>query len=288
VSATAGVETHVGAEVDERVGPPGQAPTPASTRGRRRRSRFDWRVWLIRLIPVVALVVFWIVEGQNTGIKGQIFPSPGEILSAMWTMLKDGTYVHHLWATTQELLLAFVIGVGAGLILGLLVGSTRTGQLVFEPLFMLLYALPRIALFPIFLTIFGIGMESKIALGAINGFFPVFVNTLAGMKGLSRLHLDVARSLQASRGQRYRKVVLPSIFGPVVTGIRLGVTLSIIGVLVGEIIQSSQGLGFYIFDRYSFLDFPAMYGAIILTLILVLFINIALDAVERRALRWRN
>jgi NitT/TauT family transport system permease protein len=253
-----------------------------------RRRRFDWPVWLLRLVPLLALAAVWTVYSRSEGLKGDIFPSPASIWSALVTIITDGTYGHHLWATTQEFLAAFVLAAAAGIVIGVVVGSSRTLTELLEPLFLLVYSVPRIALFPIFLAIFGIGMESKIALGFVSGFFPVFVNTLAGMKGISRTHVDVARSLGASRGQRLRKVAVPSIFGPIVTGLRLGITLTIIGVLIGEILQSRQGVGFYVYDRYSLFAYPEMYAGIIATVMIVFLINLGINRVERSLLRWRS
>ena len=135
-----------------------------------------------------------------------------------------------------------MIAAVAGLWIGVTLGMTRFWGKVFEPVTLSVYSIPKVTLFPIFLTVFGFGLSSKVAFGMFHGIFPILIIAMNATREVSVVHLKVARSLRLSRVQTFRQVIFPSIYPSLLTGLRLGFSLTLLGVILGEMFASRAGL----------------------------------------------
>src|SRR5262249_5415018 len=164
-----------------------------------------------------------------------------------WRLVRLEVYPalpQHLALTTLEILAAYALAVGVGLTLGFGLGLPRHAGEVFEPLLAAVYAIPSVVWYPSLMLWFGLGAVSKIAFGFLLGFFPVVLAVVAGIRSVDRHLLMVARAFGAGTWSSFVKVVLPGITGTLLAGLRAGLALAVVGVLVGEVLGARAGLGY--------------------------------------------
>jgi NitT/TauT family transport system permease protein len=170
----------------------------------------------------------------------------------------------------------------AGLWIGVTLGLTRFWGQVFEPITLSVYSIPKVTLFPIFLTVFGFGLYSKVAFGMFHGIFPIIIIAMNATRDVSDVHLKVARSLRMSRLNTFRHVIFPSIFPSLLTGLRLGFSLTLLGVVLGEMFASRAGFGYELVEAITLHDMPRMYGIVAVLVIIAFAVNALLLAAEQR------
>jgi NitT/TauT family transport system permease protein/taurine transport system permease protein len=156
------------------------------------------------------------------------------------------------------------------------------------PVFSSLYAVPIVILYPIFTAWFGIGSESKIIFAGVYGFFPVMLSTAAGIRTIDAQLLLAARSMGASLPQQITRVIIPASIPTVLTGLRLGGALTIIGVVVSEMLTSAAGIGYLVTRYRTILDSPHVFGAIVMILLLSIAFDTLARGVERRTMVWQT
>lgn len=255
---------------------------PGSNRWRTRLATLSGRLALLALI----LVAWQLASGR---VINRLFVSrPTAIANRLWTWVTDGTLAHNLPPTFEEMLLGFALGSIAGIALGLVVGRTPYLARLLSPYLTAIYSVPPIALAPLFIVWFGIGLTSKVMLTALIVFFLVFTNAFAGARGVDEDILDVVSLMGAKRHQRFVKVVFPWTLEWVFTGLRLGVPHALVGAVVGEIIASSQGLGYLVRSTAGVFDTTGTFAALAVLVILGVLINGALDVVSTKGERWRH
>jgi NitT/TauT family transport system permease protein len=235
-------------------------------------------------VPVVFVAAWWLVGSLMGGLRGQIITAPPKIVEALVTVLGTGEVYSNLGVSIREYAIALVIALVAAIVLGLLVGASRRATELLEPLVLAVYSVPKVALYPILLIFLGLTTKTITALGVMQGFYPAFFATLGGMKAMNPLHLELARSMEASRLQTYRKVVLWSALGPIIAGSRISAILCFHGVITGEIISGKSGMGFQVIHYYQAFDYPNMYASIIVTGAIVVAVYLGAKWLERRLL----
>ena len=169
----------------------------------------------------------------------------------------------HLGVTAYEVLSALAIGAAAGLLAGIVLGGSRYLSRAFELYLYYLGPTPKIIFFPVMLAWFGIGSGSKIAIGAITCFFPVALSVAGGMREIAPVLIRVGRSFRASTVQMATKIYLPAMRAPIVNGLRLGLGVAIIVVLLAETKFANRGLGYLVIQSYFHFDMPQLYALII-------------------------
>lgn len=245
-------------------------PTPASVR------------WFILLLVLVA----WELVPQ-TGVVPELFlPSLSKTLTVLWLDRTD--YGAALVTTLYEVAIAMLIACGLGILLGALVGGIALLRRLMLPIFSSLYAVPIVILYPIFTAWFGIGSESKIAFAGLYGFFPVMLSTAAGIRTIDPHYLLAARSMGATLPQQITRVIIPASIPTVLTGLRLGGALTIIGVVVSEMLISAAGVGYLVTRYRTILDSPRVFAAILMILVLSVMFDLMARAVERHTLVWQT
>ena len=197
-------------------------------------------------------------------------------------------YTHALLVTLYEVALAMLIACGAGILVGALVGGLAVLRNLLLPVFSSLYAVPIVILYPIFTAWLGIGSESKIAFAGTYGFFPVMLSTAAGIRTIDQQLLLAARSMGATLPQQIVRVIIPASIPTVLSGLRLGGALTIIGVVVSEMLTSSAGIGYLVTRYRTILDSPRVFAAILMILVLSVLFDALARWVERRTLVWQT
>lgn len=234
----------------------------------------------IQLLLLAAVLVLW--EGiASAGVFSTLlFPSIGSMLDAFSESVASGEFAHHLSRTLLEIFVALLIAIIVGSSVGIAIGTVQYMRAIFEPLLLAAFCIPLVALFPLLILLFGIGMNSKIVFAAIYGFFPICFNACSAVASVDRTLLSLGRSLGAKRIVTLRKIVVPAVLPGVVAGIQQGVALVIIGTVASEMFASISGLGYLIEYSFTLFEIAKVYAMAFVTLLIALVLNIAI----RRAL----
>jgi len=230
-------------------------------------------VTLLRVAIVLGALALWELLADSGWLYRDVVPSLLSIGRALATLLSDRNYYFHLGVTAAEIVTALTIGGFAGLVVGLLLGGNRFLSKAFEPYLYYLGPTPKIIFFPVMIMWFGVGPESKVALGTLSCFFPVALNVAAGMRQIDKVLIRVGESFRASTAQMVRKIYLPAMRHPIINGVRLGFGFALIGTLLAETKLSNKGIGFLIIQAYSVFDMPRMYAMLIVLFVLAIGAN---------------
>jgi NitT/TauT family transport system permease protein len=246
------------------------------------------RQWLMAARVVVGLLFlgFWEFSSDRL-IDAFFISSPVAVAARLWQWLADGTLLFHLSFTLTATGLGFVIGAFVGFVIGFALGRSEDLAFVFDPYITAIYCLPKIALAPLFIMWFGIGIESKVAVAAVVVFFLVFLNTYAGVRDVNPVHIHATRIMGAGEWQLLRKVILPSAAAWVFTGLKVSVPYALIGAVVGEFMSSNRGVGFLIAQSSAMFDTASTFAGLVVLAVVGAAINGGLKRLERHVLRWR-
>lgn len=237
---------------------------------------------------VVVVLVIWQAFWSAGMIRPLLFTGPSAIAERFWVTLTNGTLLANISYSGQNFVLGFLLAVFAGVTLGVLIGWYRKLRLLTDPFVNALYATPRIALIPLIIIWFGVGIWSKVFIIFLSGLFPILVNTVVGIKTLDRDLLRAARSFCASDWQIFHTIAVPGSVPFILAGVRQGVAHALIGVVVGEMLAGSpEGIGFMIsYSGYNFsLDSLFLYVAIVAGAGILL--TSAVERLQARFERWR-
>jgi ABC-type nitrate/sulfonate/bicarbonate transport system permease component len=240
-----------------------------------------------RLVIVVALVVAW--EGAARFSNPLLSAPPSYVLPALGQALTLESYPElprHLLVTAREIAIAYALAVAAGLGIGAGLGLYRTLGRAYGPILAALYAVPAVVWYPSLMLFFGLDSASKIAFGFLLGFFPITLAVLAGIRQVNAHLLTVARAYGAGPLTTFVKVMVPAMLFTLVGGLRTGLALTVIGVIVGEILGSRAGIGALINHAYGLLRTADYVALVLITLVLVVASDALASLVEYRARRW--
>ena len=228
------------------------------------------------LTIVLVLLLIWQVLHDVVGETA--LPAPLPTLSYLVRLVPTPRFAENAAATATSFSFALVLAYGIGLAIGVWMGAHRLSGAVGEPVLVALYSLPKITLYPVILLIFGLGISGKVAFGALHGVLPVALLTMAAIRNISPVYLKSARTLKLSKWQTVLTVLFPATVPEIVAGLRIGFTVTLLGVLLGEMFASKQGLGFLIINAMSLLQTEEM-----MTIAFLLF---AFAAVANALLLW--
>src|ERR1700742_3529389 len=254
------------------------------TSGNRREARM--KASTLRWLIVIALIVLWEALPRLGLIPELFLPALSSTLAAGWN--EAGEYGRALGVTLYEVAISMTFACGGGILLGAIVGSLPRPRVLIMPLVSSLYAVPLVILYPVFTVWLGIGSESKIAFASIYGFLPTMLATAAGIRTIDPQLLLAARSMGATLSQRVTRVVIPAAIPTVLSGLRVGGALVIVGVVVSEMLISSAGVG-YLISRYrTILESAHVFAGVLLVLALAVAFNLLIRWIEQRAAVWQT
>ncbi len=237
---------------------------------------------------IILMLLVWEIA-PRTGIIDPVFvPAFSSVLNALRELALSGELLTHTLVSLKRAVIGFGIAVGVAIPVGFLVGWFKTFEKFVDPGLQALRQLPTLALFPVFILLFGIGEVSKVAIICKACFWPVFLNTVAGVTQLDPLLVKSARSMGVSRFGMFRKVVLPATIPSMFSGLRLSGSTALLILVAAEMMGANAGLGYLIFSTESRFEIPSMYAAILAMTILGIIVNYGLTALEKRASRWKE
>ncbi|MGP0221786.1 ABC transporter permease [Paenarthrobacter sp. NCHU4564] len=265
-----------------------QRTTPVLAAGRRVASFAGSAVW--KSAAILAFLALWelgpiYLASPSTRV---FLPPLHEVLLAWGKLFEAGTIQSHIAASLTRSVAGFGAALAAGVSLGLLIAWYGKLNSVLNPLLELFRNTAALALLPVFTLLLGIGEESKISIVAYAAFFPVLLNTIAGVKTVDPLLIRAARSLGLNSFRLFQKVILPSAVPTIFTGIRMAGTASILVLIAAEMVGAKAGLGYLIVNAQSSFLIPDMYAGILTVSLLGLGVNFLLVALERHFSRWRT
>jgi ABC-type nitrate/sulfonate/bicarbonate transport system permease component len=234
---------------------------------------------------VVALLVLWYLATEIWGVSALLLPRPGAVMGELIDVLRSGEFVPDLRVTLGELAAAFALAALGGTVVGYLVSRSQYGTRALEPLLSAIYAIPIILFLPLYVLFFGLGPESKIALGATIGFFPVALSTVAGFAGVDRMCTVVARSMGCSDFQLFRWVLVPAALPVILGGLRMGFTVALLSILGAETLSSVSGLGHRIVSLGENMDMARMFAYIAFAVAIAVSLNALVSWLEARGRR---
>ena len=245
------------------------------------------KIRLFQLAVVVVLFGSWEGFGRAGIIDPFYFSMPSSIVARIWEWFTAGDIYTHLAITLAETILSFGIGTLMGISLGLWLGLSKLAAEVLDPFIKIVNAIPRILLAPIFVMWFGLGLTSKVALGATMVLFITFFNTYQGVREVNPVILANARLLKASRISLLRHVYVPSATSWILSSLRASVGMAVMGAIVAEYLGSSAGLGHLIAQAEGVFDATGVFSGIVVLSAFVIALDRSVDALEGKLLVWR-
>jgi NitT/TauT family transport system permease protein len=203
-------------------------------------------------------------------------------------LARTGELELHLWASLQRLFWGFLLGGIPALLLGLAMGLYRPVRIAIDPLVAATYPVPKSAILPLVLLIFGLGEMSKVVMVALGVFYPILINTVAGVRNIEPIYLDVGRNFGATGWQVFRTIALPGALPNIMAGVKLGIGMGLILIAIAEMIGAREGIGYMIWNAWQILAVDTMYVGLMVIAILGFLFNLILDAVEHAVVPWRN
>ncbi|MGF7160887.1 NitT/TauT family transport system permease protein [Rhodoligotrophos appendicifer] len=241
---------------------------------------------VLQIILGVAFLALWQWSSGRL-VDEFMISSPLAVGERLWGWIENGTIWVNIWATVHATLVGFLIGAVAGVVGGVWLGLSPFLSRLLNPYIWAFNALPKVALAPLFLLWFGLGIESKIALAAVLVVFLVFVNTFSGVREVDPDLTDCLLLMGATRSQILTRVVLPSATSWIFVGLKTAVPYALIGAIIGELIAANRGLGYLVQLAGSEFDTAGVFAALIVIAILAVVFNEAVSVLQRRLERWK-
>jgi len=237
-----------------------------------------WKRLLYPPLGIALTLALWHWTCVRFDISTTVLPKPGLVLQA--AIDRYDLLLAESWVTLKETVYGFLLALALGIPIAVAITGSKTLNLMFSPMLIALQSVPKVALAPILLVWLGTGIESKLAIAWLVAFFPIVVDTAAGLQSTPRELLELARSLRASRWQVFSKVQFPAALPFIVTGSKVAVTLAVIGAVIGEFVGSSEGLGYLLLAATSQINSPLAFAALFALAALGILAYLAVVGVE--------
>jgi sulfonate transport system permease protein len=239
------------------------------------------------LLPGIILIV-WQIVGSVGLVSSTILPTPTTIFLSFVQLIASGELGNHLQISIWRAGVGFLLGAGLGLLLGVITGFSSRSEEVVDPTLQMLRTVPHLAVAPLFILWFGFGELSKILLIAKGAFFPIYVNAFLGIRGVDSKLYQVARILEFNRFNLIKKLILPAAMPNILLGIRLSLGVAWLGLVVAEIMGSSEGIGYMIMDARQFSQTEVVFVGIIIFAVVGKLTDSFVRQLETRLLKWRD
>lgn len=261
--------------------------TPSSSYTTDAQIRFPH--WAQHLLVFTIFIAIWEMSVQFNWVSALILPSPFAVVVAWWDLaISRGIIWGHFFTTLTEVLVGFIVGASFGIGVAILSAINMTFRRLVSPYMVALQVTPRIAIAPIIVAWLGFGMEPKMAIAAIICFFPMFINALTGLMQVDHESLEMFESMRATKWQIFRHLQLPGALPVIMAGFKTGISLALIGAIVGEFVSASEGIGVLI-QRFSFqLLLPEAFASLIMLTAMGLLLYGLATFADRHIVFWRH
>jgi len=240
--------------------------------------------WLRPLLFLLLLVLVWDLAIRIFQIPPYQVPAPKDVVITLWQewpMLLEQSV-----PTTVATIEGFLLSAAFGIPVAMMIAGSRTVESYVYPLLVFSQSIPKIAVAPLFVVWFGFGMLPKVLSAFLLGFFPVVVSAVQGFKSVEPDMLDLARAMEASRLQTFRMVSLPHALPAIFAGLKVSITLAVVGAVVGEFVGSNSGIGFVLQRSIGTFELPTMFAALVVLALIGVILFWILDVIERLAIPW--
>ena len=257
----------------------------------RRRERINYI--LLTVTGIIGLLLIWEASVDLFKMPPYIIPSPDRVLNALWSGLavplnsRVGFYLP-LWNTLEHAALGFLIGASLGLIIGSLMAEYRSIEIILMPYAFALQSLPKIAIAPLVIVWCGFGNGSKVVMAAMLTFFPILVNTFAGIRSTEPERIDLMKALSASRLQTYLRVKLPTAAPYIFAGLDMGVVYALLGTIVAEFLGAQEGIGVVITQAQAVTDVAGVFAALVILGGVGIALHMLIRITEKRVVHWSD
>jgi NitT/TauT family transport system permease protein len=242
----------------------------------------------LSVLSPVLLLLLWEVLARVGIVDIRFFPAPSSIFAALGEMIRAGELWTHVSASLQRIGIGFLIGAVPGVIVGLAMGLFSPFRAVVQPLVDGTFPIPKIAVLPLVILIFGIGEESKYAIIATAVFYLVLINTVAGVKDIDRIYLDVCENFHARRLMMFIDVALPGALPMIVAGLKLGMGVALLVIVAAEFVGAKSGLGYLIWTSWQVFQVEKMYVGLLVIALVGFASAIVLNCLERWLIPWKH
>lgn len=248
---------------------------------------------LLTFAGIIGLLVIWEGAVVLLNVPPYILPSPERVFTALWSGLavpidsRIGFYMP-LWNTLSHAALGFLIGASLGLLLGSTMAEFRPAEIILMPYAFALQSLPKIAIAPLIIVWCGFGNGSKVVMAALLTFFPMLVNSFAGIRSTEPERLDLMKALSASRLQTYLRVKLPTAAPYIFAGLDMGVVYALLGTIVAEFLGAQEGIGVVITQAQAVTDVAGVFAALVILGVVGIALHLLIRFTEKRVIHWSD
>jgi NitT/TauT family transport system permease protein len=242
---------------------------------------------LVSIFSPLLLLILWELMTRTGILDVRFFSAPSMIAESFWNLTRSGQLAQDVGISLLRIAIGFVIGTVPGILLGIIMGLSRMVRAAINPMVAATYPIPKIAVLPLILLIFGLGEPSKYAIVAIGTFYFALINTLAGVMNIDRIYLDVGKNFGASRVNIWRTIALPGALPMIFAGIRLGWGLALLLIVAAEFVGAKSGIGFLIWNSWEVFAIEQMFVGLLSISALGFLSFLLLDELEKRLIPWR-
>jgi NitT/TauT family transport system permease protein len=240
----------------------------------------------LRLLLILAFLAVWEGIVVLLAIPAFILPAPSSVFTALYRGFASTLYLDHIWITLAETLLGFLLGSFLAFTFGTAVALSRRVEYFLYPFIVMFQAMPKVALAPLIIIWFGLGLTSKVISAALVAFFPLMVNTIVGLRSAEEDKINLMRSLAATRGQIFWMLQLPNAMPYIFAGLEIAMIFSLIGAIVAEFVGAQAGLGMLMQSMNFTMDVAGQFSVLLLLSILGLVLNGIVTGTRKRVLFW--
>ena len=239
-----------------------------------------------RVLLMIATLVAWEAAVRGFDVPQFILPTPSAVAFAFYNGFESGIYFEHIWVTVGETFLGFLAGCALAFVLGTLIAMSRRLEYFLYPYVVMFQSMPKVALAPLIVLWFGLGLTSKVINAALVAFFPLMVNVIVGLRSVDEDRINLMRSLGASELQIFRMLRLPNALPFIMAGLEIAMIFALIGAIVAEFVGAQSGLGVYMQSLNYTLDVAGEVSVLLILSVIGLCLNQIIQVIKKRVLFW--
>ena len=244
------------------------------------------RNFTLRLLLIALVLLVWEALARLASVPAYILPVPSNIFLALYRGIASRLYLDHIGVTLAETLIGFAVGTTLAFLLGTAVALSRRTEYFLYPFIVMFQAMPKVALAPLIIVWFGLGLTSKVVTAALVAFFPLLVNTIVGLRSAEEDRINLMRSLAASRWQLFWMLQLPNAMPYIFAGLEIAMIFALLGAIVAELVGAESGLGMLIQSMNFTMDVAGQFSVLLILSLVGLLLNSLVTTVRRRILFW--
>lgn len=243
---------------------------------------------IISIASPIVLLLVWELAAQAGWVDTRFFPSPSAIIHSLIAMLSDGELWVHVSVSLQRIIIGFLLGSIPGVAIGLLMGTQPLVRAAVEPLVHATFPIPKIAVLPLLMLIFGLGEGSKYAVIAVTVIYMALINTYEGVRDIPPIYMDVGHNYGANRWTMFKDIALPGAMPQIIAGLKISMGVSLLVIVAAEFVGAREGIGYLIWNSWQLFEVERMYVGLAISAILGILSAAAFNLLEKYAVPWRK